>query len=70
MRTKKRRHPVIQILPYENTYGRFYHPDELPSVEPSMIEKIIYGVQAMAATLTNPVGEATSSAFFRFQSPI
>ncbi|CAF4708510.1 unnamed protein product, partial [Rotaria sp. Silwood2] len=43
----------MQILPYENTYGQFYYTDQFIPIEQTMIDKIVYGVQAMAAALTN-----------------
>ncbi|CAF0923040.1 unnamed protein product [Adineta ricciae] len=43
----------FEILPYENTYGQFYHSNQFSSIESAMIEKIIQGVHAMIATLTN-----------------
>ncbi|CAF1561008.1 unnamed protein product [Adineta steineri] len=49
----KNKNQIIQLLPYENTYGQFYYPYQFPSIEPTMIEKIINGVQSMASTLTN-----------------
>ncbi|CAF0920812.1 unnamed protein product [Adineta ricciae] len=44
---------ILEILPYENTYGQFYHSNQFSSIESTMIEKIIQGVHAMIATLTN-----------------
>jgi hypothetical protein len=54
---KKNTYQTIEILPYENTYGHFYYPDQFIPIEHKMIEKIIHGVQAMAATLTNTVNK-------------
>lgn len=51
--TKKNR--IIDILPYENTYGQYYYPDQLVTIEQTMIDKIVHGVQAMATALTNSV---------------
>ncbi|CAF1625727.1 unnamed protein product [Rotaria magnacalcarata] len=54
LRTKrKKKNQTIQILPYENTYNEFYYPDHFISIEQTMIDKIVNGVQAMAAALTN-----------------
>ncbi|CAF1261150.1 unnamed protein product [Adineta steineri] len=50
---QKNKNQIIQLLPYENTYGQFYYPYQFQSIEPTMIEKIINGVQSMASTLTN-----------------
>lgn len=52
---KKTKNHIIQILPYENTYKEFYYPDQSISIEKPMIDKIVYGVQAMAIALTNKV---------------
>lgn len=52
---KKIKDRIIQILPYENTYKEFYYPDQSISIEKPMIDKIVYGVQAMAIALTNKV---------------
>lgn len=46
---------IIEILPYENTYSSFYYPDQSISIDKSMLDKIIRGVQAMAMALTNAV---------------
>ncbi|CAF4799948.1 unnamed protein product [Rotaria socialis] len=54
LRTKrKKKNKTIQILPYENTYNEFYYPDHSISIEQTMIDKIVKGVQAMATALTN-----------------
>ncbi|CAF4553692.1 unnamed protein product [Rotaria socialis] len=54
LRTKrKKKNRTIQILPYENTYNEFYYPDHFISIEQTMIDKIVNGVQAMATSLTN-----------------
>jgi hypothetical protein len=61
-RNKKNQMKIIRILPYENTYGKFYYPDQFISIEKSMIDKIINGVQAMAMALTNTVSFLSSYA--------
>ncbi|CAF3346668.1 unnamed protein product [Rotaria sp. Silwood2] len=50
---KKNQNQTMKILPYENTYGQFYYTDQFIPIEQTMIDKIVYGVQAMAAALTN-----------------
>lgn len=54
---KQNRTKTIEILPYENTYGSFYYPDQSISIDKTMLDKIIRGVQAMAMALTNTVIE-------------
>ena len=58
LRTKrKKKNQTIQILPYENTYSEFYYSDHSISIEQTMIDKIVKGVQAMATALTNRVSK-------------
>ncbi len=60
---KKNKDQIIRILPYENTYGQFYYPDQFISIEKTMIDKIINGVQAMATSLTNTVNKKKSISY-------
>ncbi len=56
-KNKKTKNQIIEILPYENTYGQLYYPNPLTSIDQAMIDKIIHGVQAMAIALTNTVNK-------------
>jgi len=52
---KKKNNHIIDILPYENTYGQVYYPNQSVSIDKLMIEKIVHGVQAMGTALLNSV---------------
>ena len=54
---KQNHDQMIEILPYENTYGALYYPDQWISIDKVTLEKIMRGVQAMAMALTNTVNE-------------
>ena len=54
-RRRRKRERTITILPHENTYATFYHPEVSNQLPEGMIEKIIGGVQAMIAALSSRV---------------
>ncbi|CAF5073692.1 unnamed protein product, partial [Rotaria sp. Silwood1] len=65
LRKKNRnQNQTIQISPYENTYRQFYYPNQFIPIEQAMIDKIVYGVQAMAAALSNTVNKKVKFNFF------
>ena len=70
LRNKNQKQKPISVLPYENTYGQFYEPNQFIPVEQAMLDKIVNGVRAMAVTLTNKVNKSQMILMFIFEEII